>query len=255
MLDYGLKDRVVIITGATGGIGSAMATEFYKQGSQVVLIGRAHDKLTALHDKLVSIDTDTTYTLEPFCIQTDLTAIEATKSLIQETAKKFGRIDVVINNAARLDSRLFLRSDMTFLQNMTHINFIVPYNLCKNALPYMLKNEYGRIINLTSIAGVFGDAGTTAYAASKGAVASFTKSLAAEYGKRGITANCIAPGVINTDATKKIPLEMRQELLKSTPAQRFGNPEEVAYLAAFLASERAAYINGQQIQINGGLVR
>lgn len=255
MLDYGLKNRVAIITGATGGIGTALSTEFYKHGCQVVLIGRDHDKLSTLSENLIAHETYVDCAPPPFCIQTDLTAIEATKNLALETAKKFGRIDIVINNAARLDSRLFMRSDMTYLQNMTMVNFIVPYNLSKSALPYMLKNEFGRIINLTSIAGVFGDAGTTAYAATKGALASFTKSLAAEYGKRGITANCIAPGVINTDAAKKIPLKTRQELLNSTPARRFGTPEEVAYLAAFLASERASYINGQQIQINGGLVR
>ena len=252
MLDYGLKDKVAIITGATGGIGGAIATEFYNLGAQVVITGRNHEKLTALREKLISSDNNAP---TPLCIPLDLTAAEATKSLIQETIKQFGRLDIVVNNASRVDGRLFLRSDPNFLQNMIHANFIVPYNLCRHALPHMLKNEYGRIINITSITGTTGDAGMTAYAGTKGGVAAFTKAIAAEYGRRGITANCIAPGVINTDASKKIPSARREQLRTQTPMQRFGTPEEVAYLTAFLASKRAAYINGQEIHINGGLLR
>ena len=252
MLDYGLKDKVVIITGATGGIGGAIATEFYELGAQIVITGRNHEKLTALRDKLTR---NPDIAPAPLCIPLDLTAAEAPKSLVQETIKQFGRLDVVVNNASRVDGRLLLRSDPNYLQNMLHANFIVPYNLCKLALPHMLKNEYGRIINITSITGVTGDAGMTAYAGTKGGVAAFTKSIAAEYGRRGITANCIAPGVINTDAAKKIPAARREQLRIQTPMQRFGTPEEVAFLAVFLASKRASFINGQQIHVNGGLLR
>lgn len=252
MLDYGLNDKVVIITGATGGIGRAIASEFYNLGAQTVLTGRSHEKLFAIRDAL---HTDPKKGLEPLCIPLDLTAIEAEETLIQETQKNFNRIDVLINNAGRVDSRMFLKSDPVFLQNMIHLNMIVPYNLSRLALPHMLRNKYGRIISMTSIAGAMGDAAMSAYAGSKGGMAAFTKAIAAEYGRRGITANCIAPGIIDTEAAHTIPPQRRKELRDINPMRRFGKPEEVAYLAAFLASERAAYINGQQIHINGGIIR
>ena len=254
MIDYDLKDRVVIITGATGGIGHAIATEFYNQGAQIVTTGRDYEKLTALHDKLHGT-TPNKNCLEPLCIPLDLTAAEAPETLIQETQKNFGRIDILINNAGRVDGRMFLKSDPLYLQNMVNINMLVPYNLCRLALPHMLRNKYGRIINMTSIAGAMGDAAMSAYAGSKGGMAAFTKSIAAEYGRRGITANCIAPGVIDTEVAQLIPPQRRKELRETNPMRRFGKPEEVADLALFLASNRATYINGQVIHINGGCVR
>lgn len=254
MLDYGLKGKVVIITGATGGIGRAIASEFYDLGTQIVITGRNHEKLFALRDSLYS-EQKRKDTLEPLCIPLDLTATGAEETLIQEAYKNFNRIDVLVNNAGNVDGRMFLKSDPVYLQNMIHVNMIVPYNLCRLALPHMLRNKYGRIINMTSIAGATGDAAMSAYAGSKGGMAAFTKSIAAEYGRRGITANCIAPGVIDTEVTQAIPAQRRKELRDQNPMRRFGKPEEVAYLAAFLASERAAYINGQQIHINGGIMR
>ena len=254
MLDYGLKGKVVIITGATGGIGRAIASEFYDLGTQIVITGRNHEKLFALRDSLYS-EQKHKDALEPLCIPLDLTATGAEETLIQEAYKNFNRIDVLVNNAGNVDGRMFLKSDPVYLQNMIHINMIVPYNLCRLALPHMLRNKYGRIINMTSIAGATGDAAMSAYAGSKGGMAAFTKSIAAEYGRRGITANCIAPGVIDTEVTQAIPTQRRKELRDQNPMRRFGKPEEVAYLAAFLASERAAYINGQQIHINGGIMR
>ena len=125
----------------------------------------------------------------------------------------------------------------------------------QNVLPYMLKNKFGRIINITSLAGEIGDAGMSAYSASKAALAAASKSIAAEYGKRGITVNCIAPGLIETKALKTINPAYLNLIKTQIPSRRFGTPEEIASLAAYLASEKSAYINGQIININGGLYR
>lgn len=251
--EYGLRGRVAIITGATGSIGGAIATEFYNQGAQVVLTGRRHDELEKLSANLTA--NQTKYQLTPLCVPLDLTATDADKTLVSAAIEKFDRLDIVINNAGDINGYMFLKTTPEILNRIMNLNFTVPYNICRTALPHMLRGKYGRIINITSIAGYFGDAGMSAYAASKGGLASATKSIATEYGRRNITANCIAPGVIDTPQIQKIPAERRKELRNLTPAHRFGKPEEVAHLASFLASERAAFINGQQIHINGGLIR
>ena len=236
-MHYGLNNRVAIITGATGGIGHALAKEFYSLGTNLVLTGRNIEQLNMLCENLTKIKSDAP---APLCVCADLTAIG---------------IEEQINNAALVEGQMFLKTDNAFLAKMMHTNFTAPYTLSRLALPHMLKNKYGRIICITSIAGYMGDSGMSAYAASKGAMASAAKSIATEYGRRGITANCIAPGIVDTPATKKLPEERRKELKNMIPARRFAQADEIAYLASFLASERAAYINGQQIHINGGLVR
>lgn len=251
-MQYGLNNRVAIITGATGGIGHALAKEFYSLGTSLVLTGRNIEQLNMLCENLTKIKSDAPV---PLCICADLTAIGIEEQIIQRAVEHFGRLDILINNAALVEGQMFLKTDNAFLAKMMHTNFTAPYTLSRLALPHMLKNKYGRIICITSIAGYMGDSGMSAYAASKGAMASAAKSIATEYGRRGITANCIAPGIVDTPATKKLPEERRKELKNMIPARRFAQADEIAYLASFLASERAAYINGQQIHINGGLVR
>lgn len=252
-MNLNLNGRVVLITGATGGIGSAIAKEFYTQGAKVVLTGRDISKLETLCSNLKGNSTDAP---TPEFIPLDLTAIDAENTLIQRTVDACGgRLDILVNNAGIVNGCMLLKSDPTYMNKMMHVNFTVPYNLMRAAVPHMLKTKYGRIISITSIAGYMGDAGMSGYAASKGALASATKSIATEYGRRGITANCIAPGIIETDAIKKIDTKVRDTMRQQIPSRRFGKPEEVAYLAAFLASEYAGYINGQQIHLNGGLIR
>lgn len=248
-----LENRVALVTGATGGIGFAIATELFNQGAKIVLTGRNIDKLNAIHTKLVASNPKSPHT--PACIPLDLTAIDAEETLIQRTIETCGRLDILINNAGITDGRLLLKTNKQYTDKIMHVNFTAPYNLSRYAIPHMTRNKYGRIISITSIAGYMGDAGVSAYAASKGALASATKSIATEYGRRGITANCIAPGVIETDAIKKIDPKHKETMREQIPCRRFGKPEEVAHLVAFLASEYAAYINGQQIHINGGLIR
>lgn len=250
-----LSGRVALVTGATGGLGRAIATEFYKMGATVVMTGRDIDKLHNLRDKIVSANTASAKIPAPICAQIDLTATDAEQTLVSYTVSHAGRLDILVNNAGIADGQMFLKTSHDFMARMMHVNFTVPYFLMQASLPHMLRNKYGRIINITSIAGVAGDAGISAYAASKGALAAASKSVAAEYGRRNITVNCVAPGTVDTGALTKIPQKRLDEIKSATPIRRLGRPDEVANMVAFLATERASYINGQQILVDGGLIR
>ncbi len=198
-----LEGRVALITGATGDTGMAIAKEFYAQGASVVLTGRSEEKLQKIREKLIS--TPTPGTPEPLCICRDLTTPMVENVLVDQAVRHFGKLDIVVNAAAIVEGRFFAKTDDAYLGHMMHMNFNVPYNICRAAIKPMCQNKYGRIINITSIAGYMGDAAMSTYAATKGALASATKSIAAEYARRGITANCIAPGVIDTGSTKNYP--------------------------------------------------
>lgn len=251
-----LEGRVAIVTGATGGMGRAIVTEFYKQGATVIMTGRDIDKLNTLRDTIVKkVPSTSPKTPAPAGISLDLTATDVEKTLIDYTIRTANHLDILVNNAGNTDGQMFLKTSHDFLNRVMHINFTTPYFIMRAALAQMLKNRYGRIINITSIAGYSGDAGLSAYAASKGALAAASKSIAVEYGRRNITVNCVAPGTIDTDAVEKIPEARQAEIKSAIPLRRYGKPEEVAALVAFLASEQASYINGQQILIDGGLIR
>lgn len=251
-----LEGRVAIVTGATGGMGRAIVTEFYKQGATVIMTGRDIDKLNTLRDTIVKkVPSMSPKTPAPTGISLDLTATDVEKTLIDYTIRTANRLDILVNNAGNTDGQMFLKTSHDFLNRVMHINFTTPYFIMQAALTPMLKNRYGRIINITSIAGHSGDAGLSAYAASKGALVAASKSIAVEYGRRNITVNCVAPGTIDTDAVAKIPETRQAEIKSAIPLRRYGKPEEVAALVAFLASEQASYINGQQILIDGGLIR
>lgn len=250
---YELNGRVALITGATGGIGSAISKKLYEQGAEIVITGRSIDKLNTLSEQITVASPKNTR--KPFCVPLDLTALDAAETLINNTINQFKRIDILVNNAGLIQPAYFLKTDKALLEKVLLVNYIVPFFLCQHALKQMTKNRYGRIINITSAAGYMGDAGLSAYAGSKGALAASTKSIAAEYGKRGITANCIAPGVIDTEPTHAMTPEYVKTIKNQIPLHKFGQPEDVATTVAFLASEEAKYINGQQIHVNGGLIR
>lgn len=253
-MDIRLDGRVALITGATGGIGSAITTEFFKSGATVVINGRNQEKIDALTDKLLTggEKKDASRILG---ITMDLSALDSETNLVQRTVEKFNKLDILVNNAAMIGGNLIARCDPDFVARMMLINYEKPYQLSRNALTVMRKGRYGRIINITSISGQFGDSGLSVYASSKAALHALTQTIASEYGKSNITANSIAPGVVDTDAITVIKDGYKQDTKKLIPCHRFAKPSEIADLATFLASERAAYINGQQIAINGGLYR
>lgn len=253
-MDIRLDGRVALITGATGGIGSAIATEFFNSGATVIINGRTQEKIDALKDKLLT-GGDKKDAVRVGAIAMDLTALDSEKNMIQRVIEKYNKLDILVNNAAQIDGRVIMRCDADYVSRLMLINYRKPYQLTRNALAYMRKNRYGRIINITSVSGQCGDGGVSAYAGSKAALHALAQSISVEYGRYNITANSIAPGIVETGALKEISDEYKQDTKKLIPNHRFAKPSEIADLATFLASERAAYINGQQIAINGGLYR
>lgn len=248
-----LNDKVAIITGATGGIGSKIAEELYNLGANIVLTGRKEASLNEIKNKLYQTDASKIGSVT--CFPIDLSNNNAAANLVTHTISEFGRINILVNNAAMLDAKLFLKTSTDFMNQMLQINFLAPMQLMQMSIPYMLRSKYGRIINITSLAYSMGDAGMSAYAATKGALTSLSKTVAAEYARREITINCIAPGLIETNALHKFPVLHREDLKKQIPANRYGRPEEIASLVGFLASQKASYINGQVIHVNGGLYK
>ena len=239
---FELKDKVVLITGATGGIGGAIATQMKHAGATVVVTGRNLEKLSAFDDSFIKI-------------QSDLSVEGAAEKLIKDTIEKTGRIDVLINNAGITADTLMMRMSDEQFDNVLNTNLRATFQLCRACLMPMMKQRFGRIINMASIVGVVGGAGQANYAASKGAIISMTKSIAAEVASRGITANAIAPGFIKTPMTDVLPEELKTKYLEQIPAGRFGEPIDIANACVFLASDEASYINGQTIHINGGMGR
>ena len=239
---FELKDKVVLITGATGGIGGAIATQMKAAGATVVITGRSMEKLSAFDDSFIKI-------------QSDLSADGAAEKLIADTIEKAGRIDVLINNAGITADPLMMRMSDEQFDNVINTNLRATFKMCRAAIMPMMKQRFGRIINMASIVGVVGGAGQTNYAASKGGIIAMTESIAAEVGGRGITANAIAPGFIKTPMTDVLPDELKETYLKQIPAGRFGEPIDIANACVFLASDEASYINGQTIHVNGGMGR
>jgi len=239
---FDLKNKVVLITGATGGIGGAIAQQMKNAGATVVVTGRSAEKLSAFDDSFIKI-------------QSDLANDGAAEKLIADTIEKAGRIDVLINNAGITADTLMMRMSDEQFDNVLNTNLRAAFKMCRAAIMPMMKQRFGRIINMASIVGVVGGAGQTNYAASKGGIIAMTKSIAAEVGARGITANAIAPGFIKTPMTDVLPDELKKKYLEQIPAGRFGEPIDIANACVFLASDEASYINGQTIHVNGGMGR
>lgn len=240
---FDLTGRVALITGATGGIGSAIAKKMKQAGATVVVSGRNVAKMDAeFGDEYIKIPCD---------LATDGGAVE----LIMNTIEQAGKIDILINNAGITKDTLLMRMSDEQFEDVINTNLRSCFKMCRAAIMPMMKNRYGRIINMASIIGVIGGAGQANYAASKGGMIAMTKSIAAEVASRGITANAIAPGFIKTPMTDVLPEELKQTYLSQIPSGRFGEPDDIANACVFLASEEASYINGQVLHINGGMGR
>lgn len=240
---FDLTGRVALITGATGGIGAAIAKKMKQAGATVVVSGRNVAKMDA--------EFDDSYIKIPCDLATDGGAVE----LIMETIERAGKIDILINNAGITKDTLLMRMSDEQFEDVINTNLRSCFKMCRAAIMPMMKNRYGRIINMASIIGVIGGAGQANYAASKGGMIAMTKSIAAEVASRGITANAIAPGFIKTPMTDVLPEELKKTYLSQIPAGRFGEPDDIANACVFLASDEASYINGQVLHINGGMGR
>jgi 3-oxoacyl-[acyl-carrier protein] reductase len=243
---FDLSGKTALVTGATGGIGASTARALHQAGATVAISGRQADKLEALAKEIGD---------RVHVVPCDLADRAAVSKLIDEAVAKLGRLDILVNNAGLTRDNLFMVMKDEQWDEVIAVNLTSTFMLCRAAARAMLRSKpsFGRIINIASISGVFGNPGQGNYAASKAGMIGMTKSLARELAARSITANCIAPGFISTPMTQALNEKQTAEIAKMIPAQRFGVPEEIAAGVVYLASNEAAYITGQTLHINGGM--
>jgi len=247
-----LEGKVALVTGASRGMGKAIALKLASLGSRVVVnyvAIEASNKVDA--DNLVK--SIIRLGGEAISIEADVRDSEAVKAMVEQVIDKWNKIDILVNNAGINRDTLLLRMSDDAWDDVIDTNLRGAYLCTKFVLKFMMRQEWGRIINVSSVTGLVGNAGQSNYAASKGGLIAFTKSVAREMGSRNITVNAVAPGYIITGMTDKLPSERKEAVLAMIPLQRFGQPDDVAELVAFLASDRAGYITGQAITIDGGL--
>jgi 3-oxoacyl-[acyl-carrier protein] reductase len=243
---FNLSGKTALVTGATGGIGGAVARALHQAGATVAISGRQADKLEVIAKELGD---------RVHVLPCDLADRAAVSKLVEEAIAKLGRLDILVNNAGLTRDNLFMVMKDEQWDEVIAVNLTSTFMLCRAAARAMLRSRpnFGRIINISSVSGVFGNPGQGNYAASKAGIIGMTKSLAREVAARNITANCIAPGFITTPMTQALNEKQTAEIAKMIPAQRFGMPEEVAAGVVYLASEEAGYITGQTLHINGGM--
>jgi len=238
-----LKNKKIIITGATGGIGNSLVEKFDSLGCQIIATGTNEEKLNNLKKKYPKI------IIEKF----KLDQHDKIESFIETAHEKLSGIDILVNNAGITLDNLSIRLTEENWKKVLDINLTSTFLMCKFTIKKMLKNKYGKIINITSIVGHTGNLGQANYAASKAGIIAFSKSLAIEYAKKNININCVSPGFIKTDMTDQINEEFKKILINKIPSGDLGRGEDVSNCAAFLASDMANYINGETIHVNGGM--
>ncbi len=243
-----LENKVVLLTGGSRGIGAAVAREMAAQGADVAFTYLSSaEKAEAIRGEL------SVYGGKVRAYRSDASSFEDAAGLVKEVLEEFGRIDVLVNNAGITRDNLMLRMSEEQWDEVIRVNLKSVFNLTKHCLRPMLKNRGGSIINLSSVVGVFGNAGQANYAASKAGIIGFTKSIAKEVGSRSIRCNAIAPGFIETEMTGELDEKTKEAYFANIPMKRFGTDREVAELCVFLGSDMSAYITGQVISICGGL--
>jgi len=237
------KDKKILITGASGGIGNALVKKFNSLSGKVLATGTKIEKLNSLKKQFPEVE----------ILKFDLSEHYNIEEFIDNVSSKLSGLDIVINNAGINMDNLSLRMKDEEWKKVIDINLTSTYYLCKSSIKKMLKNKYGRIINITSIVGHTGNIGQSNYAASKAGIIGMSKSLAIEYAKKNITINCVSPGFIQTDMTEKISENVKNVLTSKIPMSKLGTGEDVANTVAFLSSDAASYITGETIHVNGGM--
>ena len=240
--------KVAFITGGTRGIGKKIAITLAKDGYDITINYRKEN------DDLENIKNEIEKTNAKFlAVKGDVTDIDSTQQMVNDIIKEYGKIDVLVNNAGITKDTLLVRMKKEEFEDVIDVNLIGTFNITKNVIPYMIKQRKGRIINISSVVGISGNAGQTNYSASKAGIIGFTKSLAKEVGSRNILVNAVAPGFIETQMTDILKDEVKEEISKKIPLKRMGTVEDVANVVKFLTSEDSSYITGQVIQVDGGM--
>jgi 3-oxoacyl-[acyl-carrier protein] reductase len=243
-----LTDKVALVTGASRGLGKAIALALAQEGASIAAVARSEDALKETLEAIRALGG----TAEPFALDvSDETSVEAT---VEKVAARFGHIDVLVNNAGVTRDGLLMRMKSEDWDTVINTNLKGAFHLTKPVARLMVKQRSGRIINISSVIGLMGNAGQANYAASKAGLIGFSKSVAREFASRNITCNVVCPGFIETDMTKGLGEDLRKKLLDKIPLARLGQPDDVAGVVAFLASPAANYITGQILTVDGGMV-
>ncbi len=241
--------RTAVITGGSRGIGRAICEKFAKEGYNIVInCSSSVQKAEELQDELKE-----KYGTDSIVVKANVQSNEEVKAMIDKTMESFGRVDVLVNNAGITRDGLLIRMSEDDFDEVISANLKGVFNCIKNVSRIMIKQKYGRIVNMASVAGMTGNVGQVNYSASKAGVIGLTKSVAKELGSKNITANCVAPGFIDTDMTKVVPEDVKDAWIKSIPVKRIGQGEDVANAVFFLASENSSYITGQTLPVDGGM--
>lgn len=243
-------NKVALITGGSRGIGEKIAEKFAAEGYNLVINYVSNiEKVEELEARIKGNSN-----IEILFVQADVTSYESCENMINKAIEKFGHIDVVVNNAGITKDGLLMRMKEADFDKVINVNLKGTYNVTKNAIPHMMKQKYGRIVNISSVVGVSGNAGQANYAASKAGIIGFTKSIAKELASRNILANCVAPGFIKTDMTDVLSDSVKESINAQIPLKKMGTAEEVAKAVYFLGNEENTYITGQVLNVDGGML-
>ena len=242
-------NKVAFITGATRGIGRQIAITLAKEGFDIAINYRKENEDLIETKKMVEDQK-----VKCFTVQGDVSSFEDSERMVKDIIEEFNHIDILVNNAGITKDMLLMRMKKEDFEGVIGVNLVGTFNITKNVIPYMMKNRSGRIINVSSVVGISGNAGQTNYSASKAGIIGFTKSLAKEVGSRNILVNAVAPGFIETQMTDVLKDEVKEEISKTIPLKRMGTVEDVANVVKFLASKDSSYITGQVINIDGGML-
>ena len=242
-------NKIALITGGTRGIGKQIALTFAKEGYNIAINYRTENE--DLKNTKKEIEENN---VKCFTFQGDVTNFKDCEQFVKQIVEEFGNIDVLVNNAGITRDTLLMRMKEEDFKQVIDTNLIGTFNVTKNVISYMMKARSGRIINISSVVGISGNAGQTNYSASKAGIIGFTKSLAKEVASRNITVNAVAPGFIETQMTDVLKEDIKEEIAKKIPLKRMGTPQDVANVVKFLASNDSSYITGQVINIDGGML-
>ncbi|MBT6120497.1 3-oxoacyl-[acyl-carrier-protein] reductase [bacterium] len=242
-------NKTAIVTGSTRGIGLSIANGLAKDGYNIVVCGRSQETCDSSAKEI-----STKYGVKTLGIAVNVSKQSEVSDLVKQAISEFGSIEVLINNAGITKDNLVLRMSEDDWESVIQVNLNSIFYFTKAVIRSMMKKRFGRIVNITSVVGVMGNPGQSNYAASKAGMIGFTKSIAKEYGSKGITCNAVAPGFIDTDMIESLPKDYIDNIISQIPVKRLGEPTEVSNVVSFLTSDKSSYITGQVINVDGGVL-